>query len=815
MTDQERATLLAGNYGTHLRVVVIRPDNSEVDLSTLLGRDWVMGAQWSETQDATVCVATVSVRRSGPGGIVSLSPMVDASVANRGPTGLLVPLLKEGRRFRIEVQTTSSGRARPDAWRQVFYGRIDEVDAGPEELSFNGRDYAGVFQDFFIEQERDYGNDTVGVAVQDVMTQIIGDNVPTGTGPGLYVPVDPMWQLGRYTQQREPVWDAVRALAEQLGWEVRLRWREGHGWALYLQSPERLGGEAVWTFGPEDYESLRQAKRALRDIRNVVDVLYTDINDRDALGNAKRKTVTSINPSSIAEYGRRYMQVAEASASNINTEAEAQRLADAAIADLSDSSLTLELELPYFWPLEINDMVRVEPDGVTLGAPVELAVVNLDHTCSGGIAKTKLQLRGRPATSVLEWRARDAAPLTAHNAALKSIDVTTKLKGPDAPSDLQPTPTVNGFALAFKPPSSGPEWDTFELHVSTSPGFTPSASTLKAAASTTRFEVADLVPGTTYYAVVRGRDAHGNVGPASEQVEMAPRYATPADFAPHVSLAALPPNADFESAAKSGQPDTWTPIVGEWGVDVTTDNAAYSGSRALRFIAGRSAQVRSQPITVRGGDVYSAEVWAMRPTLDGANLASLVVRFYSAPGVELSTASRTVTVAAASVWERFYVVGTVPAGARFVAVSFGQGSGNTDLLVDSVRLENVLSLQPPVSYISVDGIPFQNGFGQFESPPYSAIENEWPGFYMSSSMDTVCVGVVRVPNPAPATLTTAFVLPPTHCPAKTRWFSCPTSANTVVRARVTKAGAVEIGAGAPPNGWVSLEAVRFRAGPLR
>ncbi|WP_186818039.1 hypothetical protein, partial [Myxococcus virescens] len=514
LTNQERATLLAGNYGTHLRVVVVRPDNSEVDLSTLLGRDWVMGAQWSETQDATVCVATVSVRRSGPGGVTSLSPMVDSSVANRGPGGLLMPLLKEGRRFRIEVQT-SSGRARPDAWRQVFLGRIDEVDPGPEELSFNGRDFAGVFQDWFIEVERDYGNDTVGVAVQTVMAQIIGDNIPTGTGPGLYVPVDPMWQLGKYTQQREPVWDAVRALAEQLGWEVRLRWREGHGWAFTLQCPERLAGEPVWTFGPAHYGELKQAKRALRDIRNVVEVLYTDKDDRDALGNEKRKTVTATNPTSIAEYGRRYMQVAEASASNINTQAEAQRLADAAIADLSDSSLTLEFEVPYFWPLEVNDMVRVLPDGVTLGAPVELAVVNLDHTFAGGVAKTKLQLRGRPATSVLEWRARDAAPLTAHNAALKSIQVTTKLKGPDAPGDLQPTPTVNGFALSFRPSTSGPAWDTYELHVSTSPGFTPSNATLKAAASATRFEVADLPPGVTHYAMVRGRDIHGNVGPAS------------------------------------------------------------------------------------------------------------------------------------------------------------------------------------------------------------------------------------------------------------------------------------------------------------
>ncbi|NVJ05218.1 hypothetical protein HUW63_08205 [Myxococcus sp. AM001] len=641
LTNHERATLLAGNYGTHLRVVVLRPDNSEVDLGQLLGRDWVMGAQWSETQEATVCVATLSVRRNGPGGVVSLSPMVDTSLANRGPAGAVVPLLKEGRRFRIDVQTTSSGRARPDAWRQVFFGRIDEVDAGPEELSFNGRDFAGVFQDWFIEEERDYGNDTVGIAVQEVMASIIGDTVPTGTGPGLYVPVDPMWQLGRFTQQREPVWDAVRTLAEQLGWEVRLRWREGHGWAFTLQSPERLGSEPVWEFAPDDYDALKKATRNLRDIRNFVEVLYTDKDDRDALGNAKRKTVTATNPTSIAEHGRRYMQVAEASASNINTEAEAQRLADAAIADLSDSSLTLELEVPYFWPLEINDMVRVLPDGVTLGAAVELAVVNLDHTFAGGVARTKLQLRGRPATSVLEWRARDAAPLTAHNAALKSIQVTTKLKGPDAPTELAPTATVNGFALAFKPAPTGPAWDSYELHVSTSPGFTPGAATLKAAASATRFEVADLPPGVTHYAVVRGRDAHGNVGSASAQVEISPRYLESRMLSPSVDFQGLPSNRSFEELSVPGAPpDNWEMAAGTWGTHANVETTlVHSGARSVHLHGALTTAIVSRRFLVGPGDIIAAEVrYACTdfPTLDSC-ISVKIEYFYNNGTVPIAT----------------------------------------------------------------------------------------------------------------------------------------------------------------------------------
>ncbi|MFP2960261.1 hypothetical protein ACLEPN_21165 [Myxococcus sp. 1LA] len=755
MTNQERATLRAGNYGTHLRVVVQRPDNSEVDLSTLLGRDWVMGAQWAETQDATVCVATVSVRRNGPGGVTSLSPMVDTSVANRGPTGLLVPLLKEGRRFRIEVQTTSTGRAKPDAWRQVFSGRIDEVDAGPEELSFNGRDFAGVFQDWFIEAERNYGNDTVGVAVQEVMTAIIGDNVPTGTGPGLYVPVDPMWQLGRYKQDREPVWDAVRTLAEQLGWEVRLRWREGHGWALFFQSPERLPGEPVWTFGPDDYDALKQAKRALRDIRNVVEVLYTDKDDRDALGNEKRKTVTATNPASIAEHGRRYMQVAEASASNINTEAEAQRLADAAIADLSDSSLSLEFEVPYFWPLEINDMVRVLPDGVTLGSPVELAVVNLDHSFAGGIAKTKVQLRGRPATSVLEWRARDAAPLAAHNAAMKSINVTTKLKGPDAPTELQPSATVNGFALAFKPATSGPAWDTYELHVSTTPGFTPGPATLMAAASATRFEVADLVPGATYYAVVRGRDAKGNVGPASSQVELAPRYVAPNDLAPLVIFSSLTPNPSFEAWTLKGAapPDGWTMVSGTFGVDALRTPAADSATYAVSFPSTTTGEklMASQYFAVTSGQTYVARLRYLRPVSGPSGGARLHLLWYDSTFTEITSAAVLSEGTASGAWTSLVRHAVAPAGARYGRLVVGRATALGAVTIDNAAVDQYTSPQQAAQPVFV----FTNGWSAYTTNGRAA-----PSYYRDSTGSVRLQGAI-----AGGTINTpAFTLPVQYRP---------------------------------------------------
>ncbi|GHG79624.1 hypothetical protein [Comamonas sp. JC664] len=756
LTDQERATLARNRGTTHVRVIVIRSAASAVDLGHLLGRDWVMGVQWNVSQDETVALATVAVRRNGPGGIVSLSPMVATSPANRGPTGFVEPLLKEGRTFRIDVQTTPGTPPVPGGWRQVFLGRIDDVDAGPEELSFSGRDFAGVLQDVFIETERPYGNDTVGEAVQTVMSRIIGDNVPVGTGPALYVPVDPMWQLGRYSQDTETVHEACQKLAAQLGWELRLRFIDGQGWLLVLQSPERLADEPVWAFGPEDYVELSRVQRKLTDIRNAVEVVYWDASDRDALGNPKRKTVVSLNPTSIAELGRRYMQVLEASTSNINTAAEAQRLADAAIADLSDSALEVEMEVPYHWALEVNDVVRVQPDDVHLDEPVDLAIVSMDPVFTTGTAKMKLVLRGRPSVSRAEWKARNARPSTGSSPAERSLQVTARMQGPDAPTELAPTPTVNGFALSFKPPSSGPEWDAFELHVSTSPGFTPGASTLKAAASATRFEVADLQPGTTHYAVVRGRDAHGNVGPASAQVALSPRYVAPNDMAPLVIFSSLTPNPSFEAWTNREQapPDGWQMVAGTFGVDAVRTTTADAATYAVTFPATTAGEklMGSQYFAVTSGQTYVARLRYLKPTgVVGVGGARMELRWYDAAFAEIALAAALTEGTAIGAWASLVRHAVAPNGARYARLLVGRASPAVAVTVDNGLVEPYTTPQQAAQPVVV----FANGWSAYTSNGRAA-----PSYYRDST------GRIRLQGAmAGGTINTpAFMLPQQYSP---------------------------------------------------
>ena len=632
LTAQEWTTLRTRTRVTHLRVRVRRPDGTDVNLGALLGGDWLLGATWNESVATPVAQATVSVRRNGPGGAVqSLSPLVGNSLANRTSAGIFVPLLQEGRELRIDVATTLPGTVPAwGDWRESFYGRIDTVDVGPEEVRIDGRDFfGGHAQDTFIEAEANYGNDTVGVAVQTVMQQI-------GTAAGLngylvsnlWTPVDPLWQLGRFTQKRVPVYEAWQQLAGQLGWEVRQVWRDGVGFVPTLRSPERLAASPVWTFSPDDYLELPVVRRSLSEIRNVVEVVYSDYSDRDSTNQPKRKTVTSTNPSSVAEYGRRYMQVTEASNSNINSTAEAQRLADAAIADLSDSALEVEVSLrASFWPLQVGDMVTLMPDGVSLDSAQTLAVISIDHAfTSDGLEKTTLKLRGRPAISRDTWMARDAAP---------GVAPLSLLSGPDAPASLAVTNTTAGAVITFQPAPSGPEWATYELHLSTTSGFTPSSATMKATQATTRFEVAGLSPGVTTYAVVRGRTAEGNVGPASAQVTLLPRYLETRLLSPSVDFSGQPSNRSFEELSVPGSPpDNWVMTSGTWGVDGFEETVkVHSGARSVKLVGSVFPAIASQRFLAGEGDKIAAEVrYECKDSTTGDPCINLYIDYYGNTG---------------------------------------------------------------------------------------------------------------------------------------------------------------------------------------
>ncbi|AFE05563.1 fibronectin type III domain-containing protein [Corallococcus coralloides DSM 2259] len=780
-------------FASHVRVLVQR-DATWVDLSTLLGGDYLLGASWSDSIEAPVSTASVTVVRNGPGGArLSLAPLVVASVLNTSG-GAYVPLIHAGAYFRIEVAAAPLGAPRElvpsSSWTEAWRGRIDEVDPGPEEMTFSGRDLGGVLQDTHIETDRNYGS-AAGVAVQSIIQSILNDN---GMGSyGLYTPVNPSSVRGPYTQKQEPILDALRFLAEQIGWDVRMRWRpDANAFALTLWSPDRTTLTPVASYSPDYYLDASPVRQSLEHVRNVVQVVYSDKADLDATGARKRKTVEVSNAASIALVGRRWMRVALKASDLIDTGAEALRLANAGLSDLSESALSMTLTLPgIHWYLEPSDLIEVQPDGVRFDSAQALAIQSVDfEAASSGEARTKLELRGRPSTSLAVWASKESRP---------GVAPSVPFTGPSAPSGLTVTNTVNGFSLAWTPAATGPEWDSYELHISSSSSFTPSQATFRANSRATRFEVADLVAGRAYYARVIPRDAQGNAGPSSTEVTLEPRYVAPSMLLPTVTYAALPTNSDFEAQSDPElPPDGWALSPGTWGVDGFAESSTVlSGVRAVRLApTAVDTKLGSQRFTVRPGDLYFASA-LMRggPEGVGANYQGLLWIAWLDGNFNLLSISEVDRLQAGAGWQELGrgASVTAPGGARYGQLYVGKANALAyTLYVDSTRV--IPQPRPPdYEHATLIGSSGWVGVGAPRNPNY----------YKNSAGDVVLGGAMRNGTFGVA----AFVLPPGYRPLNEQRLLVD-SGSLFGRVRITSDGAVTPISGSTTE--FNLDGVRFR-----
>jgi len=371
-------------------------------------------------------------------------------------------------------------------WRRIFEGYIDTVSWNWREQSatIDCRDRSAELQDTFIEEERQYGS-AGGWTVQSVMQSIIDDNfglvwstpltpavgsyirptvyngfayICTVSGavagaeptwpttidstvvdggatwvcatryPVLYTPVAPApaWLIRTYKQQRMPVLEALQTLAQQIGWDVRFRWDATTSvWRLTFWEADRAAVVEDHAFTTDWYHVLREVtseRRSIENIRNAVRVLYTAED-----GTGTRGVMEALDTTSMAQgLGRRFAEFAEASASNIGASAEAQLMADAAVADMAQVRTEVELELA-FWPcVEVTDLyLFADPGGwtfaselyatplgiFTLAANGMLSVLGYTHRGAPGLTTTSLQLREAQVTgAVAKWLQREVRP---------------------------------------------------------------------------------------------------------------------------------------------------------------------------------------------------------------------------------------------------------------------------------------------------------------------------------------------------------------------------------------------------------------------
>lgn len=344
------------------------------------------------------------------------------------------------------------------------------------------------------------------VLLEDLISQILLDHFGSAS---LTVPVASTWKLTPWRQERKPVLEAIRFLASQIGWDVRYWWTEAsNDFTLTMQEPDRAASSPVRTFGPDEYSEVSRLDLSIADVRNAIQVVYSDRSDLSANGvDYVRKTASASDATSITKYGRRFAEIGESSASRIDSSTEAQDLADAVLADLKEPIANQEVRLrAHFYAVQLNDLLTLEANGVHYDSNQTVAVVGIRHSLSSAGNRTSLVCRGKPCGGVRQWLSKMTGP---------GLSGPPRLAAPTPPTDVSVNVATAGWAfISFVPSREG--LLEAEVYVSTSSGFTPGTANLVQRGRTNAFSV--KLTANTYYLKIIVRDEAGNASVASDEV---------------------------------------------------------------------------------------------------------------------------------------------------------------------------------------------------------------------------------------------------------------------------------------------------------
>jgi hypothetical protein len=394
-TAAELAVLAATTRQEIHRVKMTNGSGTMIDLTS-----WVEKVSWDEDVDQPVAGCTIEFRRDSFT-TQSLSPFRTDSTLNRLDDGVTyAPLLQLNRAVTIEVATTALGIF-PQAgdMKLLFQGAVSDFDVAKSPVTVTCRDLGGKLVDRWVESEQNFGSGP-GVALETVIQQEL-DAVLGAGAVTLYTPVSPAYAISpAFQQQKQKLADAILALQQLRGWDARYRWDDGTSAFRYtLLDPNRTKVIPDYTFGPSAYFDVSRLELALADIRNAIKLSYPT-------GGGNRATLTVTDGPSITEFDRQFLYLQEGDASPIKTSGEATTLLNAALADLKDPKAEQEIEVPFFWPVQLGDLYRFQANGVHYNSDQDWAIVSYRHELSRGKHRTFLTVRGSPCGGYLTWLKR-------------------------------------------------------------------------------------------------------------------------------------------------------------------------------------------------------------------------------------------------------------------------------------------------------------------------------------------------------------------------------------------------------------------------
>ncbi len=549
---------------------------------------------------------------------------------------------------------------------------------------------------------------TSGNDVEQIMQNLLDDNKGTGDPTvTLYVPISPGWAITQYLQQRTFTLDAVRALALQIGWDLRYKWKTGTGFVLTLYMPNRTiaHGDEDWVFGPTDYEEPEQLSCDIAEIRNSWRGIYTDAIDVWPDGVGKRKVIERSSGGSIAKYGELWAEIQEDSASQIDSATEMTNLLDSAVSDCSEPTAVMTVPLTRGFPwAEVNDFYEFSPNGRHFDSAEDLAVTGWQQEFSQGVLKTRLDLRGKPTIGAHNWLSNTVHP-DHQPAATPHRQV--HFQGPRTPGVTFHEIVGGNHAVVSTDTDKVSTPEEYEIHIYPTSGTTLDSTTLAGVSKSPTQGFAHLEPGRTYYSktILRHKNGERLVrGQPSAEVSFVAGRALSGHIGSGIALGDYPLNGGFETRFNtSGLPDHWSLYSGAYStnVEVVEDTNGVSGKIYVRLKAGgvRSAIfpiVNEAMESGRLGGLYRFAWWRRSgSSVAGGATYSALIRLldYADAEVDILTVSSSLPAddkLTHWVKENLYVelrAGDPSARSLQLILSGGSVSSNQYIDVDEVRCQ--------------------------------------------------------------------------------------------------------------------------------
>lgn len=270
----------------------------------------------------------------------------------------------------------------PEYW-QLFTGLLgDEIDLTtiPGRISLSVRDMSKKLQDTYVYLSQSYDYKLAEEVIQGLLDEY-------QTGITLSVAGLAEFLIQHYQVKDLNLWDALQRVADFMGWILMFNER---GELILKREKETSIPDLIID---EDLIEVEELNITDADIRNDIWVRAESPNGII--------TANVTNPESIAEFGRRFMEVDRSLASMVYTYDQAYNLAKRICDDLSWLHLVSRVpDMPIYPPIQVDDIVAIISSRSGLDEQELFKVYSVEHFISARKKRTSLVLKSyRPAVT--------------------------------------------------------------------------------------------------------------------------------------------------------------------------------------------------------------------------------------------------------------------------------------------------------------------------------------------------------------------------------------------------------------------------------